>query len=213
MRLLFDMDDVLENLSYVWVEWLNNKYGLNVERESMREWEIYKYFPTLSREQIYEPFALEEFWDTVTPLDGAVNTLEQLIREGHNIFIVTSTNYRNIRIKMDRVLFKHFPFLTWDNVIVTNHKELVRGDILFDDGLHNLSVPQFSSDMIRVVFDAPWNRGGDDLPLQDMVLRYVDYRVRSWDEVKELIHTIMERRRRTLFEIATKDLEKENDNQ
>ena len=41
--------------------------------------------------------------------------------------------------------------LTWDQVIVTSRKQLIRGDVLIDDGIHNLEGGQYKLDALYCV--------------------------------------------------------------
>lgn len=45
---------------------------------------------------------------------------------------------RIILIDMEDLLFRWFPFITWDQVIITSRKQFIKGDVLIDDGIHNL---------------------------------------------------------------------------
>ena len=77
---------------------------------------------------------------------------------------------------MDEVLFRYFPFLTWDQVIVTTRKQLIRGDVLIDDGIHNLEGGNYR----KILFTAPHNRYYD-AAAHDMI------RVNSWEEIVPVI--------------------------
>lgn len=55
---------------------------------------------------------------------------------------------------MDNVLFRYFPMFTWDDVIITAHKQLINGDVLVDDGVHNLVGGSYE----KLLMDAPHNR-------------------------------------------------------
>lgn len=72
MVILVDMDDTIENLMPAWVDWLNEKHGTSVSVEDVTEWNVSKFFPTLTRSEVYAPLSDDDFWKTVTPKDGAV---------------------------------------------------------------------------------------------------------------------------------------------
>lgn len=135
---LVDMDDCIEGLAIAWSEYLNNKYDLDVPYEAIAQWDVSVSYPTLTREQVYEPLLNDDFWDLVKPISGAADALIKLKEDGHDVLIVTASAYQTLKAKMEKVLFRYFPFLTWDDVIVTSKKYLVAGDVLVDDGPHNL---------------------------------------------------------------------------
>lgn len=175
LTVLIDMDDTIENLCDVWVQCLNERYGTSVKPTDIKEWDMTKAFPTLSRKQIYEPLFDEELWERITPLPGAVETIKKIIDDGHKVVIVTASHQDAVSMKLNNVLFKYFPYLTIDDVIITSQKQLVHGDILIDDAPHNLEGGQY----MKLLFDAPHNQSykteGTDI-----------IRVHNWAEIYKL---------------------------
>lgn len=179
LTILVDMDDTIECLSEAWVDYLNTRYGTTVKHEDITEWNVSKFFPELSKEQVYDVLLEDEFWNFVRPMEGASEYLQRLINDGHKVFIVTSSHYKTMKAKMENVLFKYFPFLSWDDVIVTSHKNLIKGDVIVDDGPHNLEDGQ----RYKLLFDAPHNRTYD-AGCNGMT------RVRNWEEAYAAITII-----------------------
>ncbi len=186
LTILVDMDDTIEYLLKAWVAWLNHECGTKVNWQEISEWDMTKNFPMLTPQQIYEPLEIPEFWDHVKPIPYATEMIHQLIYEGHDIFIVTSTNYKTLSPKMEKVLFRYFPYLSFDNVIVTSCKRLIKGDILIDDGPHNL----LGSDCIKLLMDAPHNQKIDEAKLGAR-------RVHGWEEIYNVIHEIADTMEKT----------------
>lgn len=179
LTILVDMDDTIEHLLEAWVDCLNERHGTTVKYDDITEWDLCKAFPTLTKEQIHAPLVEDKFWKAVRPMDGAAEALKWMKDEGHKVYIVTASAYKTIQPKMDNVLFKYFPFLTWDDVFITTHKQLIRGDIMFDDAPHNLEGFYHA----KVLMDAPHNRNYD-AEANGM------YRMTSWDEAKPIIQAI-----------------------
>lgn len=176
LTVLVDMDDTIEDLLGAWVAALNKGYGLCVDKENVTDWDVARFFPTLTKPQVFAPLYSEDFWRTVKPIDGAADALQQLIDDGHTLYVVTSSFHENLSAKMTDVLFKYFPFFKWDDVIITSHKQLVRGDVLVDDGVHNLEDGEY----FKVLMDAPHNRGYN---AEENGM----HRVTDWSEAYELI--------------------------
>ena len=62
--------------------------------------------------------------------DEAVSAiLEKLIAKGHTVYVVTDTPYQIVKPKMEKVIFRYYPFLSWKNMILTSNKKLIGGDI------------------------------------------------------------------------------------
>lgn len=171
MTILIDMDDVLEQLVVGWVEYINEKYGISADPEDVTDWNMALAFPTLTSDQVYGVLSEDDLWDHVRPMPGAVDAVRRLVEEGHQVYIVTASGYQTLRAKMDRVLFRYFPFLTWDQVIITTNKHLVQGDVLVDDGPHNLTGGSYR----KILFDARHNRGFDERTVGAV-------RVHDWEE-------------------------------
>ncbi len=138
ITLLVDMDDTIENLLPAWTEWLNKKHRMSVQADDITSWDIQKFFPSLTRDEIYSPLYEDEFWKMVTPKEDAILYLSRLNELGFKLYICTNSNYQTIRRKLEYIIDRYFPFISWWNVITICHKQLINADILVDDGVHNL---------------------------------------------------------------------------
>jgi len=157
LTVLVDMDDTIEGLLQAWVDYLNKHHGTTVKKENVTEWDVSLFFPEIPKAKVYEPLCKDDFWKTVKPFDTAAEYIQKLMDDGHKVLIVTTSDYRTLRSKMENVLFKYFPMFTWNDVIITAHKRLVNGDVLVDDGVHNLIGGSYE----KLLMDAPHNRGFD----------------------------------------------------
>ena len=176
LTILVDMDDTIEYLLKAWVEYLNERHGTTVRPDDITDWDLTTAFPALTRDQVFAPLVEDALWERVEPMEDAVEALQSIIADGHTVKIVTATAYQTVRSKMESVLFKHFPFLTWKDVIIAHNKQMIKGDIMIDDAPHNLE----DGDYVRVLMDAPHNRKYNDIS-NGM------YRVRGWKDVKEIV--------------------------
>ena len=156
--ILIDIDDVMNNLCEEWCNWLNEKYGCNVTYQQVTEWDMSKFFPQLAKDQVYEPLHNAALWDRLKPKPGAVEYIKRLIDDGHKVFLCTSTDYRNVQAKFERVIQRYFPYIRWSQVIVTSCKQMINADILIDDGVHNLE----GGDYIKILMTAPHNKKYDE---------------------------------------------------
>lgn len=180
LTILFDADDVVENLCDCWVAMLNEQYGTNVALEDIRNWDIILAFPTLTKEQIFSVVYDDELWRRIVPIHGSVEVLQKLYDEGYQLYMVTASSYRTCKTKVERLL-ELFPFLDWEHIIITSNKQMVRGDILIDDSPHNL----VNGDYFKILFDRPHNRSYD--AASNGMLR-----LRTWDEINLAIHIYSE---------------------
>lgn len=177
MKILLDFDEVINTMVSHWVNTLNCVYGTSVNFEDVNEWDMRKAFPTLTEDEIYNPLHLQTFWNGVEMMPGAKEGIQKLLFQGHEIYIVTSAHPDTIKWKAEW-LQRELPEIPWSHVIVANNKSLIKGDVLVDDGLHNL----YEGSYIKVLFDKPWNRNVDKSKLTDII-----HRVHNWDEIVKLI--------------------------
>ena len=180
LTILVDMDDTIENLCTAWVEWLNINHGTSVLPTDIVEWNICKAFPTLTPSQVYAPLYTEDFWHTVKPIEGAAEALFKLKNEGHRIVIVTASDTDTVTYKMNHVLYKYFPFLTYKDVVITSQKDLIDGDVMIDDNPMNFD-HENPTRKLNILFTAPHNANFDD---EKAGL----YRADAWEEVLFYIH-------------------------
>ena len=181
LTILVDMDDTIENLLEEWVRVLNKTHKRSVSLDDIKSWDIKEAFPGLSDEEAYAPLYEDSLWENVTPKMDAVIYLYKLFKEGHFIYITTSSNYKTLAAKMDKLLFKWFPFIDWSHVIVATKKQMINGDVMVDDGPHNL----VGGNYVKILMTAPHNREYDAV---SNGMR----RVSNWAEVYEIIKRISE---------------------
>ncbi len=179
MIILVDMDDTIEQLLQAWVRGVNERYGCNATYDDVTSWDVSAAFPGLTREQVYAIPTETGFWAKVEPIPGAAESLQRLMDAGHEIFIVTATPDDQVSEKMNDLLFKWFPFLSWDQVIITTRKQMIRGDVLIDDGVHNLEGGTYR----KILMTAPHNRNYD-AEGNGMI------RVHNWEQVEDVIREI-----------------------
>lgn len=177
MIIMIDMDDTIEQLVKGWCKYMNVHYGTTTTPDDVHEWDLSLAFPEQTSDQVYAAEKTDEIWDYVEPIPGAAEVMQQLIADGHELYIVTNTLYESLRAKMDKVLFKYFPFIDWDHVIITKNKHIINGDVLIDDGIHNLTGGNYK----KILFTANHNRNFDAASIGAV-------RADNWKQVYEIIN-------------------------
>lgn len=154
---LVDVDDTMIDLLSAWCNWLNQFYGLCVKPDEVTNWNITEFFPTLTAEQVFEPLHTDHFWKTVKPKGEAVKYVKRLIDDGFKVYLCTATDYKNIKPKFEYAILKYFPFISWQQVIVADCKQMIKADFLIDDGIHN----HYDGDYFKILVSAPHNKRYD----------------------------------------------------
>ncbi len=175
LTILCDADDTIQELTEHWLSELNCKHNYHVKKEDITSWDVTKAFPGLTPEEVLEPLYRDEFWDRTTSVEGSHYYLKKLVDDGHKLLIVTASNPETFEAKTEKLL-ELFPFLTKEQIIRENNKQSVKGDILIDDGVHNL----INGAYIKFLYHQPNNSGFNEKE-HDIT------RVYSWKEIYERI--------------------------
>ena len=178
LTILVDLDDVMWDFLTPWVVQLNRMSGRSISVFDLTEWRVNKFYPGLSEKKMLHPLSRNFFWDHIKPMPGAQETIKRLIDDGHRIVVVTASHPDTVKYKA-RKLFKLFPYISCDDLIIAKDKSLIFGDVMIDDGPHNLE----RTSCMPVLFSRPHN------------LQYPAYqagwkRVSSWKEVYRLIQDV-----------------------
>lgn len=182
-QILVDMDNVLENLGDVWVDELNKRHGLSMTPDDITEWDMAKFYPMLSRDEVFAPLHDESTWFRVEPLPGAQDAIESLKADGHDIVVVTASHPDTVKWKYDW-LYRHFPSIKYRDIILASRKQLVTGDYLIDDAPHNL----FGGQYTPILFSSPHNRSWKPRKLKE----YNCFCVDDWEDTLRLIRNFAE---------------------
>lgn len=152
-RLLVDMDGVLCNLIEKWFGRYNAEYGDQLRLDALDTWGPHRI--AKAGRAVYKYLSEPGFFRDLKPIPGAVEGVRSLLDHGHEVVVVTAAKNGH-RDKLDWIR-EHLPFLSPENVVFTHRKELVRGDVLFDDAPHNLEA--FARYGTPVAMAYPYNRG------------------------------------------------------
>jgi 5'(3')-deoxyribonucleotidase len=184
MRILIDLDDVVDNLLPTWVNELNKRYNLHVNEVTC--WDITKDFPTLTENQIFEVLEEEDFWKNIKPIQDSIYYINKL-KENHFIYFCTASSPKNFYLKYEYFLKKYFPDFSdlEDYLICIKHKQLIKADILIDDNINNLIINSEIPNYVGILFTNSHNKNINE---KEKGL----YRVNNWEECYNLIDKISE---------------------
>ncbi len=168
MVIAVDIDDTLtrSTIGY-WLSLYNAEYDDALEEEHITEWDITKFVKC--GKEIYKYLDLPDFYEHIDPIEGALDGVNILRYQGHEVFFATSTDVHDNGRKFDW-LVRH-GFLdgsrhSQKDYMEIRHKGRIHSDILVDDSVANLQL--FSG--YGILFDRPHNRTS-----------VVHNAVRAWD--------------------------------
>lgn len=171
-RILVDMDEVIADATGGMVNWYKQKFGGEIDYEKMLAGgSLVKGFPeehqAIVRQQLYEP----GFFRNLPVMENSVEVLEQMNKK-YEIFIVSAaTEFPNsLREKFDWIK-EHFPFFTWQQLVLCGSKKLMQGDFMIDD--HARHLHYFNGK--PYLFSAPHNLNDNDFE-----------RINNWEHASQI---------------------------
>lgn len=145
-----DVDDVTCDLMTEWLSRYNKDYDDNLKKENITDWDISRFVKPECGKKIYKYVEDPSIYDHCKPIEGSLNAINQLRKAGRAIF-VTSWNI-GIAGRKYTWLKDHGYIDSIDDYFEAHDKNMIKFDILIDDGFHN-----FKSKYSGLLFSQPWN--------------------------------------------------------
>ncbi len=167
MRIAIDMDEVLADPIYKFIQLYNRDYGVPLDLILEPGNEIYQHVPEHAKDKWFDYINEEGFFRDLKPLDGSIEAVKKL-QEKYDVYIVSAAmEFRNSLVDKYDWLAEHFPFITWRNIMFCGDK-IVDVDVMIDDRAKNF----VGFNGRKLLFTSPHN------------LLLTDYeRVNNWQEV------------------------------
>lgn len=183
-RIALDFDETLFPTLEKVLEVYNKRHGTNLELSQITTYNLSDSFDTEVADELIGLFVEKEVYSSLQPYKGAVRAVKTLVEQGHEVYVATATDVRNMEWK-EELLQKHFPFIPKNNLIRIHNKALLNVDVLVEDKMDNLT--QTFAD--RVCFNQPWNvdEGKD--------FAYSIYRIHYWGEIINVINELERKER------------------
>ncbi|WP_407632936.1 5' nucleotidase, NT5C type [Bacillus velezensis] len=161
-----DMDQVLADLLSDWVAYINAYDDPFLKDEDILCWDISKYSNT--QNNVYRHLDYDLFRN-LNVIEGSQRVVKELTKKYEVYVVTTATNHpESLKAKLEW-LTKYFPFIPPSNVVLCGNKNIIKADIMIDDGIHNLE----TFEGMKILFDAPHNRNDN---------RFI--RVMNWEEIE-----------------------------
>lgn len=181
MRILIDHDEVICGFVERMVDVYNGYYnetGASVSVSSITNF----YFSDVIPKPIVKAIMRHgHFYDGVMPLPGAIDGMKRLMERGHEVIIVTTilSSIPGLYEQKVEWIERYLPTFDMDDFVTTSRKDLVAGNVLFDDAIHNLEPYRDAHPAaVCIAMDRPWNAS------------WIGSRVASWDEFVPFVETI-----------------------
>lgn len=134
---LVDLDSTIYDLLTPTLAWVNATKGLKLTPQDIKEWQWGKVLGV----DLYEFWAQEGIFYNLKPFPHAKWALQKVQDWGiRQIFFSTLVDGPHVAWDKIRSIARDFPFLQRDFLLTGKHKDITNGDLLVDDGPHNLDV-------------------------------------------------------------------------
>jgi 5'-nucleotidase len=179
LDILCDMDCIVVDLMGPWIERWNARGGRQVKMEEINVWNTASLFGKEFSDVIDEP----GFFRHLPALPGALDGLQQLLADGHNVVLVSACSERAASDKIAWIK-EYAPFMK-DRAFISvgkTPKVQVEGHILIDDGPHNLVAYQEKrTEAITLSIEWPYNISD---PQMDKLDQHRHLNCGSWQDTK-----------------------------
>lgn len=156
-RLLIDLDDTITDHLGKLLHTLTIRFQKPFSMDDLKTWCVWECLGIPDRD-VKQIWLTPGFFLDVKPLPGALQALTRLHAVGHDILIVTASPPIAL-VDKERWLAEHLPWFSHENLIACHRKELIPGDVMFDDGPHNLEKWKAAHPGgVAICMDRPYNR-------------------------------------------------------
>lgn len=176
MKILIDIDDTISNFGEVLLNYLNRIYETDYRKEDIINWKWLRN----NFENPWLPTEWNFFWDDVKIDKKAIECIENLSKNKHEVYLVSASFPNDSLGYKIRKTLNCFDsnLINESNIIICKNKGIIKGNIRIDDGYHNLY-----NDSLNILFDQPWNQNIDSiLPAFE--------RKKSWEEIEVYLENI-----------------------
>jgi len=137
--LYIDVDDTSVDLLSEWLRLYNNDYEDSITPANILSWDVHTYVRPECGIKIYKYLKNIHLYDNILPIKNSIECINQLREDGHRIIFATASHrsramsYRKFD-RMEELGFRP----EFKSYIELQDKSLLCGDVLLDDGIHNL---------------------------------------------------------------------------
>lgn len=140
MKILIDMDSILVDTLPSWLKRIEEKTGIKSTVDDVKVWMFTQLppFNNVAPEEILGILNEPGFNENLPPMPGGVAAVNQLIADGHEVYLVTA---RHGPVGMPETLkwvHQHLPMMNERHIIFCHDKYLLSADIIIDDKLETL---------------------------------------------------------------------------
>jgi len=151
LRIFFDLDNTINDLCRAWFAAIEKQTGFSIPKDRITQWNLHECITEIAAEHLYSPLDIGSTYLNAQPI-APYAVLEELFNT-YDCYIATAITLPATFVAKCTWLSLYYPFIHRDRIIAINHKNCLNGNILIDDGLHNIETFQG----LGIIFNQPWN--------------------------------------------------------
>lgn len=175
MKIFCDFDDTLVKSSKRVVEMINLQFGTSKSESDVVDWGYKSIYKNITRQEVYNIFDSERFFDNLDVFDGAIEFLS-----GHTVEFCTIGSHKNLNMKVD-YLNMNYPneFIFSGHTCGDKSSIDMSGGVQIDDKVSNL---ENTNAKIKILFKNFNNFVWQKPPTNSNI-----YMANTWKEIKEIV--------------------------
>lgn len=185
-RLLIDLDGTTVDMMKKWLDQYNKDYNDNLTVNDIKDWDTHKWVKKECGKKIYHYLSRPGFFRDLEPYPHAIDVLGRLSKDFDVVIVTASPRIGH----SDKTLWvrNNLPFIPRRNIIFAHRKDLVRGDLLFDDSPDNLDAFPGITVALRHEYNKHVNSHlvGSWLEFEDFVLKLFINKQKSLDKLEKI---------------------------
>lgn len=140
-----DVDGIVADLETEWFRRYNQEWDDDLTSRRVKSWDVHEYVKPACGMGVYAYLRDPSLYDDIRPLEGAVAGIAAIKALGHHVVFASTCTYGMVDAKADWLLRHGFVDASSDrhglprDFIPITDKFRLGGDLLIDDGAHNIS--------------------------------------------------------------------------
>lgn len=175
ITIALDMDSTVYNLHTPWLSWLKNTHNEECTVEQIETWDWHNQLKCGTK--VYDFLDTEGAFLTCSLLPGAFDAINLVASWGFKQFFVSTVKTKQGAWEKQQAIKRDFPELASRVLISSGDKDMIRADVLVDDGPHNIEA--FNPHGWTVKIPYRYNQEAE-----------ADYVMTDWSQYPSLIYAL-----------------------
>lgn len=179
MKIGVDLDNTLNTMCETLLSIYNEDADDDLMLSDITDYKIDTFVKPDWQDKITTYFSDDLLWNKVGTVPMCQKYVKQLLDDGHEVYVVTSSHLYDMPVKYKWIKRK-FPFIDRRNIITIQDKKLLKLDVLVDDYAENL----YGGNFKKILLAYPWNENAENSMREGIV------RCKDWAEIYAVISRI-----------------------